>query len=79
MKAKTVKKTNDYYVRIETKSREGVKLVGNVGPFAISPQQFRRRDDPSADEALKVDFALKPEGPSGERDELTPNPVDLTA
>ncbi|KAF8938158.1 hypothetical protein EDD21DRAFT_434150 [Dissophora ornata] len=45
MKAKTVEKTNDYYVRIETKSREGVKLVGNVGPFAINPQQFQRRDD----------------------------------
>ncbi|KAG9067053.1 hypothetical protein KI688_012965 [Linnemannia hyalina] len=37
-KTKNVKKTNEYYVRIETHSQEGVKLVGNAGPFAISPQ-----------------------------------------
>ncbi|KAH7028561.1 hypothetical protein BKA57DRAFT_524057 [Linnemannia elongata] len=37
-KTKNVKKTNEYYVRIETNSQEGVKLVGNAGPFAISPQ-----------------------------------------
>ncbi|KAF9152117.1 hypothetical protein BG015_005744 [Linnemannia schmuckeri] len=38
-KTKNVKKTNEYYVRIETNSQEGVKLVGNAGPFAISPQR----------------------------------------
>lgn len=37
-KTRNVKKTNEYYVRIETNSHEGVKLVGNVGPFAISPK-----------------------------------------
>ncbi|KAF9903255.1 hypothetical protein EC991_004027 [Linnemannia zychae] len=38
-KAKNLKKANKYYVRIETNSQEGVKLVGNAGPFAIYPQE----------------------------------------
>ncbi|KAF8943210.1 hypothetical protein BGZ47_005676 [Haplosporangium gracile] len=37
-KIKNVKKTNEYYIRIETNSQEGVRLVGNAGPFAISSQ-----------------------------------------
>lgn len=35
---RNVKKSSEYYVRIETNSAEGVKLVGNVGPFAIHHQ-----------------------------------------
>ncbi|KAF9085886.1 hypothetical protein BGX23_009310 [Mortierella sp. AD031] len=38
VKAKGAKKAGDYYVRIETNSQEGVKLVGNAGPFAIYSQ-----------------------------------------
>ncbi|KAG0376938.1 hypothetical protein BGX24_006980 [Mortierella sp. AD032] len=41
-KTKNVKKANEYYVRIETNSQEGVKLVGNAGPFAIYPQDTNR-------------------------------------
>ncbi|KAF9574230.1 hypothetical protein EC968_007154 [Mortierella alpina] len=33
----SVRKTGDYYVRIETNSQDGVRLVGNAGPFAIHP------------------------------------------
>ncbi|KAG0197907.1 hypothetical protein BGX28_008587 [Mortierella sp. GBA30] len=32
-----VRRAADYYVRIETTSQDGVKLVGNAGPFAIYP------------------------------------------
>ncbi|KAF9932192.1 hypothetical protein FBU30_008747 [Linnemannia zychae] len=39
-KAKNVKKANQYYVRIETNSHEGLKLVGNAGPFAIYPESW---------------------------------------
>ncbi|KAF9960312.1 hypothetical protein BGZ70_008635 [Mortierella alpina] len=50
----SVQKTADYYVRIETNSDDGVKLVGNAGPFAIYPNTetsgLRRRssEDPAA-------------------------------
>ncbi|GJJ74517.1 hypothetical protein EMPS_06875 [Entomortierella parvispora] len=36
IKARNVKKMSDYYVRVETNSHEGIKLVGNAGPFAIT-------------------------------------------
>ncbi|KAF9437159.1 hypothetical protein BGZ76_001769 [Entomortierella beljakovae] len=42
---KSVKKTNDYYVRVETSARDGTKLVGNAGPFTISPNQVSKRED----------------------------------
>ncbi|KAF9358619.1 hypothetical protein BGX26_001311 [Mortierella sp. AD094] len=57
---KKVRKSNDYYVRIETSSHDGTKLVGNAGPFSISPDQLSRRADEAVDPILNAEFALKP-------------------
>ncbi|KAF9437201.1 hypothetical protein BGZ76_001660 [Entomortierella beljakovae] len=43
--AEGVKRPNDYYVRVETSSRDGTKLVGNAGPFTISSNQVSERED----------------------------------
>ncbi|KAI7827573.1 hypothetical protein BC939DRAFT_84407, partial [Gamsiella multidivaricata] len=37
-KARNVKNKNNYYIRIETESQMGGKLVGNAGPFAIDEE-----------------------------------------
>ncbi|KAF9985376.1 hypothetical protein BGZ75_003048 [Mortierella antarctica] len=58
-KLDSVRKVADYYVRIETNSQDGVRLVGNAGPFAIYPDTetsgLRRRsgeDSVAASELL---------------------------
>ncbi|KAG0025556.1 hypothetical protein BGZ81_007069 [Podila clonocystis] len=55
-RARNVRKASDYYVRVETKSSDGVKLVGNVGPFAIYPE-LQRRDN--AAESASTEFDAK--------------------
>ncbi|KAF9210110.1 THAP domain-containing protein 4 [Haplosporangium sp. Z 27] len=50
---KNVKNFKDYYVRIETTSHDGIKLVGNKGPFSITPNQLSRRAIVDAKSALK--------------------------
>ncbi|KAG0046273.1 hypothetical protein BGZ83_008531 [Gryganskiella cystojenkinii] len=75
IKTRNVKKVNDYYVRIETNAQDGTKLVGNVGPFAISPetggamggfktltddlQELTRREEAFNDD-FDAEFALRP-------------------
>ncbi|KAG0329016.1 hypothetical protein BGZ99_003646 [Dissophora globulifera] len=61
-KVKNVKKIGDYYVRVETSSYEGVKLVGNAGPFTIYPDHLQRRADPATAGEISADFALRPKG-----------------
>ncbi|KAF9104737.1 hypothetical protein BGX27_009975 [Mortierella sp. AM989] len=59
-----VKKVNEYYVRVETSTKDGTKLVGNAGPFSISPDLSRRADAvdtlATTDPVLNAEFALKP-------------------
>lgn len=52
-------KVSDYYVRVETSSSDGVKLVGNAGPFAIYPE-LQRRDNAAKSDSTEFDakFAL---------------------
>ncbi|KAF8953722.1 hypothetical protein CPC16_008940 [Podila verticillata] len=53
-----VRKTSDYYVRVETSSADGVKLVGNAGPFAIYPDLHRR--DEATSPSAEFDAKLAP-------------------
>lgn len=53
-----MRKTSDYYVRIETSSADGVKLVGNAGPFAIHPNLHRRDEATSPSTEFDAKFAL---------------------
>ncbi|KAG0290092.1 hypothetical protein BGZ96_006447 [Linnemannia gamsii] len=68
---RNVKNSNEYYVRIETNSAEGIKLVGNAGPFAIHQdsnggmrtlakdishlQELKRREDAPTPSATEPD------------------------
>lgn len=53
-----MRKASDYYVRVETSSADGVKLVGNAGPFAIYPDLHRRDESTSSSTELDAEFAL---------------------
>ncbi|KAG0342458.1 hypothetical protein BG000_004478 [Podila horticola] len=59
LRARNVHKVSDYYVRVETSSSDGVKLVGNAGPFAIYPE-LQRRDNAAKSDSTEFDakFAL---------------------
>lgn len=70
-----IKKTGEYYVRIETISNKGLKLVGNVGPFAIHLDKLQRREDPN--DKLQADLVIKPNGPPVPNPELEPEPEPL--
>jgi len=58
-RAKNVKKPGAYYVRIESNSHEGVKLVGNAGPFTISPQDSNGGTKTLAEEIAQPMLELK--------------------
>lgn len=53
-----MRKASAYYVRVETSSADGVKLVGNAGPFAIYPDLHRRDESTSSSTELDAEFAL---------------------
>ncbi|KAG0038380.1 hypothetical protein BGZ82_000338 [Podila clonocystis] len=55
-RARNVRKASDYYVRVETRSSDGIKLVGIVGPFAIYPELQRRGN---AAESASTEFDAK--------------------
>ncbi|KAG0221792.1 hypothetical protein B0O80DRAFT_495064 [Mortierella sp. GBAus27b] len=79
-RVKNVKMASEYYIRIETASNDGLKLVGNAGPFTIDPDRLLRRDDPDAQ--LQADFALKPPSKPPVPDQTEPQievplPVDI--
>ncbi|KAG0349348.1 hypothetical protein BG004_007532 [Podila humilis] len=68
-RARNVRKEGDYYVRIETNSEDGTKLVGNAGPFAIaSNHPVKRADDKKDTDSpeFNADFALvhRPNAPA---------------
>ena len=53
-----MRKASEYYVRVETSSADGVKLVGNAGPFAIYPDLHRRDESTSSSTEFDAEFAL---------------------
>ncbi|KAF9412063.1 hypothetical protein BGZ94_001153 [Podila epigama] len=58
-RARNVRKPWEYYVRVETSSSDGVKLVGNAGPFAINPDTWANRAQAMAAEIAKPIVDLK--------------------